>query len=140
MDNENMSTQTQNEDNTKNTEPKTFTQEEVNKMMADRVARVKADKEQEYTAKLAELEKKEFKMQAAEVLRSKGMPDTLLEAVNCSDMDTFKKSVDIIDKYVNEVRNKPVKLKGTVPGYTPKQGIGYDDTDIEIRRKMGLFH
>lgn len=135
MENNNsMSTQTQNG----GSEPtaKTFTQEEVNKMMSERVARVKAEKEQEYSSKLAELEERELKLQAKEILRDKKLPDSLLDAVNCSDIETFNKSIKIIEEYINEVRNEPVKFHGAfVPGYSNTDTIQTGDS---IAKAMGL--
>lgn len=137
MENNNsMSTKTQNS----GTEPqaRTFTQEEVNKMMAERVGRVKAEKEQEYNSKLAELKERELKLQAKEILRDKKMPDSLLEAVNCSDIETFNNSIKIIEDYINGVRNEPVKIHGAfVPGYSG----GMEDPERAgdaIAKAMGL--
>lgn len=138
MNNENMSTQTQNEDN--NTEQtRTFTQEEVNRMISERLSRVKTDEKQEYSAKLAELNQKEFRLQAKELLMAKNMPESLLEAINCSDIKEFNKSINIIEEYVKEA-SRPVFRGATIgrSNYDPVSGSVNPSTELKIRKAMGL--
>lgn len=120
--------------NSDTNEVKTFTQEEVNKLISERVARVKSDKEQEYNTKLAELTQKELNLKAREILSNKGLPDSLLNVVNCPDIDTFSNNIDTLMDYINTI--EPVR--GYVPGNGVPPEIAAGASEDSLRGAFGL--
>lgn len=131
---------------------KTFTQDDVNRIVGERLAKERAKttadraggiKEEINDVKLREkereLEQRELRLSAREMLIDKGLPEQLLDALNCSDKETMEKSILIIKEVFNGYENKlqkPIKIIGAVPGC----GLRNDDIgeDYEIRKAMGL--
>lgn len=120
--------------NSDNNEVKTFTQEEVNKLVSERVARVKSDKEQEYNAKLAELTQKELHLKAREVLSNKGLPDGLLDIVSCPDIETFTNNINTLMSYIRAF--KPVE--SFIPGNGMPPEYPNSASDNSMREAFGL--
>lgn len=123
---------------------RTFTQEDVNRIVQERLNKernkIDADKEKEFADREAELARKEFRLEARQELSDRGLPEELLDALNMSDKDTFKKSLEIIDKFVkahsqdtekrNELEQK--KARFTMPTFKK-------DGDVDaVRAAMGL--
>lgn len=73
---------------------RTFTQDEVNKIIADRLAREKEKSSvaaaEQYTAKLNELETMKSKLECKEFLMDNDYPMEMLEVMNTSDVEQFK--------------------------------------------------
>lgn len=131
---------------------KTFTQDDVNRIVGERLAKERAKttadragdtKEEINDVKLREkereLEQRELRLSAREMLIDKGLPEQLLDALNCSDKETMEKSILIIKEVFNGYESKlqkPIKIIGAVPG----SGLRNDDIggDYEIRKAMGL--
>ena len=137
MDNQN------NTPNTPNTEGKTFTQDDVNRIVQERLS-----KERERgTAELAQREKdlaaREMALTAREKLTENGLPVELLEALNCSSVEALDKSIALLKEHA--LKKQPAeKLMGFVPGdshvdtgYTHRGEAGWGD-DYSIRKAMGL--
>ncbi len=122
---------------------KTFTQEDVNRIVGERLAKEKAKSsgEQELAKREQELAKRELHMTAKELLSEKGLPVQLFEALNCTDEETMKKSVATIEKIFNDYKANAasnIKFTGFQPGASsvmPKAGAA---GDLEIRKAMGL--
>lgn len=145
-----------NVDKNKQHDEKTFTQEEVNKIIADRLAREKekAEKKQEEAKKLAkmnaeekakyELEKRESEIakreaelnvreltaEAKDILVDKGLPTDLHTLINYENADTVKESIDVIEKSIQKAVELAVseRLKGNAPkkATPPVEHSGWD--------------
>ena len=87
---------------------KTFTQEDVNRIVGERLAKEKAKNtnETDLAKREQELAQRELKLLARETLSSKGLPAELLDALNCSDKETMEKSIATIEKVFNDVAKK----------------------------------
>lgn len=92
-------------------EGKTFTQDDVNRIVQERLAKEKgrASSNEDFEKKAAELEKKsteldarEHRLNAVTALRNAGYPDELADVMRCSNEDELKKSMEIIDKIIKE--------------------------------------
>ena len=123
-------------------EGRTFTQDDVNRIVGERLAKEKAKTEQELSQREAELSKRELALKAREIMISRNMPVELLEAVNYTDEKTLNKSLDIIDNYIRDKKSAP-KLTGIKPEegrviYKPARGDGFTDSSEGIRKAMGL--
>ena len=78
---------------------KTFTQEEVNQIIGNRLKEEREKMKKEQDATFAEREQKiaarEMRLNAIDKLREKGLPSSLVDAINCSSDETMNKSIDI---------------------------------------------
>ena len=107
---------------------KTFTQEEVNQIVSNRLKEEREKMKKEQDASFAEREQKitarEMRMNALEKLQEKGLPSSLVD-------ETMTKSIDIL---MQTYKTEPQGHRE--PSYTPKDGSGVPhDT---VREAMGL--
>lgn len=121
---------------------KTFSQEDVNRIVGERLAKEKAKGEAEFSKREQELVKRELRMAAKESLSSKGLPAELLDALNCSDQETMEKSIATIEKVFSDYKanaGKNITFKGFQPGASCDLRTAIDRTeDAGLRRAMGL--
>lgn len=133
------------EDNTNKTNnpdagEKTFTQDDVNRIIGERLAKEKSKGEQDFSKREKELEMRELRMTAKEMLNERNLSDKLLDALNYSDKETLEKSITTIEEIFKEkTKNTTVKIKGAVPGETGKEP-GDEPVDIALRKAMGFSH
>ncbi|MDL2294075.1 hypothetical protein LJC60_05525 [Ruminococcaceae bacterium OttesenSCG-928-D13] len=80
---------------------KLFTQDEVNKIVQERLAKEKAKYDTSLAEKETELKQREFQLTARETLAQKGLPLDLLDAMNTSSPDAFAKSLEIFESKMN---------------------------------------
>lgn len=99
------------------TEGKTFSQEDVNRIVGERLAKEKAKNESDWQQREQDLQKRELRMTAKEYLNEKNIPVELLNALNYTDEETLQKSVEIIEKFVEEKKKEvpPIKFVGVEP-------------------------
>ncbi|KAJ49098.1 LPS O-antigen subunit length determinant protein (WzzB/FepE family) [Clostridium tetanomorphum] len=131
-------------DNKEDTQ-KSFTQEDVNKIISKRLDRERSKWEKEFEDKLEEAQKvakmsteekyqhelnkkekelsikekeineKELKITAYEILKERELPSELMGLLNYSNIDELKKSVDIAEKALKSAMGKPIKFSGIKP-------------------------
>ncbi len=75
---------------------KTFTQEQLNAIVGERLAKEKTKSDAALAAREKELADKEFRFEAKEMLIGRGLPADLLDALNTSSREAFEKSLSII--------------------------------------------
>lgn len=122
---------------------KTFTQEDVNHIVQERLAKEKAKNsgDADFARREQELAQRELHMTAKEMLSEKGLPVQLFNALNCKDEETMKKSIATIETVFNDYKansTKQIQLKGFQPGVSGKMTDAGDVGDLEIRKAMGL--
>lgn len=133
-DNKNTST----EGTQTSTEGKTFTQEDVNRIVQERLAKEKSkgtgNGDDELNKRAAELDLRERKLTAREKLRENGLPDYLVDALNMNTDEDFQKSMEAI-----------LKMKGETNGYDKPVGkcnaigkLGRGNSDDSTRKAFGL--
>lgn len=88
-------------------EQKTFTQEQVNAIISDRLARDRQKQSEEMSKKEQELAQREFRLNSRQKLIDRGYSESLMDALNCSSEEAFNKALDIIDSLIKE--RTPVK-------------------------------
>lgn len=90
---------------------KTFTQDDVNRIVQERLAkeRSKTSSNEDFEKKTAELEKRtadlearENRLNAVSALRDAGYPDELADVIRCGNADELKQSMELIDKIIKE--------------------------------------
>ncbi len=124
---------------------KTFTQEDVNRIVQERLAKekVKNSGEADFVKREQELAQRELHMTAKELLSEKGLPVQLFDALNCTDKESMEKSIATIETIFNQYRanaTSNIQFKGFQPGGTgmiPNAKEIADD-DSKIRKAMGL--
>lgn len=121
---------------------KTFTQEDVNRIVQERLAKEKARNsgDTDLARREQELAQRELHMTAKELLSEKGLPVQLFDALNCTDKESLEKSIATIETVFKEYKaNATGNIKFT--GFQPGAGIkpnAEQAGDLEIRKAMGL--
>ena len=107
---------------------KAFTQEEVNTIIQDRLAKEKAKFDKQISDMQEDIKRREK-------LQEKGLPAELIDLVKLDSDETFKSSLDILE---NAYKTKVPESKPTSGGgYSPAAGAT-PDPDANIRKAMGL--
>jgi len=81
---------------------KTFTQDDVNRIVQERLAKDREKASKELGEREQELAQREFRLNSRQKLIEKGYPETLLDALNCSSEEAFNKALGIIDGLMEE--------------------------------------
>lgn len=108
---------------------KTFTQEEVNKIVQQRLERAKSKEPDELAKREAELNKREMNLTIREQLSSAGLPNELAGVISAQDEDEAREKIEILKKYIE---SQPAHSKAE---YNPVKGEVKTDP---IREVMGL--
>lgn len=99
--------------NTMNNNPeageRTFTQEEVNRIVSERLAKEKnrgeasfAEREQHFAEREKELANREALIELKEELKDKGLPAELLPVLNVQDKKALETALNALEEYVEE--------------------------------------
>lgn len=137
MENNNTDIQTGTQTGAEGAQEKTFTQDEVNRIVQDRLAREKGKGSEELDKREAALNYRERKMNAVDELRKNGLPDYLAETLNLNTDEDFQKSMEAIKRMKGE-------SAGVQPGVIGKGspigdvGRGYHDDSDQLRGAFGL--
>lgn len=83
-------------------EQRTFTQDDVNRIVQDRLAKDRAKASEEMSKKEQELAQREFRLNSRQKVLDKGYPESLIDALNCSSEEAFDKALTIIDGLIAE--------------------------------------
>lgn len=115
---------------------RTFTQDDVNRIVQERLAKEKGKGSEDLERRAAELDKRERRMNAIDELRKNDLPDYLVDALNMETDEAFKKSLEAIKKMKGESAGSApdVVRVGSIIGAVPSGG-GYGD---ELRNAFGL--
>lgn len=120
---------------------RTFTQDDVNRIVQERLAKEKSKGTEELDKRSAELDKREFQIKARETLASKGLSVDLLDALNCESEETFNKSLETIERLFGGTsqRDKDAEAKRSrIVGRSLSGSGGSVSDDAAIRARMGL--
>ena len=120
---------------------KTFTQDEVNRIIGERLAKEKAKSEADLAKREQELAQKELELSAKAKMAEMGLPAELIGALNISTPEAMANSMDIAHKVIDSVRQEQSKLDqprlhGPKPGQPTPWGVGAPDNSV--RKAMGL--
>lgn len=108
---------------------KTFTQDDVNRIVQERLAKEKSKGNEELDKRAAELDKRERRMNAVDELRKNGLPDYLVDALNMETNETFQQSMEAIKKMKGETAVAQEIKIGSIPGIVKKGGSSDDLRD-----------
>ena len=122
---------------------RTFTQDEVNRIVQERLARAKnAPDNSGYTEREQALDQRERRLEAREKLADAGLPKELLPLVNCSGKKEMEDSIKLIGTYFRSGKGMGntyrVSAGVTSGGASAGSGEVAEATDGDIRAAMGL--
>lgn len=119
-------------------EDKTFTQEEVNAIIQDRLGKEKAKHEKQMLDLQKDVSRREKRLQALETLNEKGLPNELVDLVRLDDDEAFNTSIELLEKTYknNNIAGEQNNVRGLYSSYTPTGG-GAPNID-PVRAAMGL--
>ena len=117
---------------------KTFSQEDVNRIVGERLAKEKAKGEAALAEREQQLAQRELLLTAKEKLTENGLPVELVDALNVSSPEALEKALStvktVLDKYKSEARS--MKFSGAKPAESLS---GVRNTgDDSLRKAMGL--
>lgn len=132
----------QNTNQNPNAGEKTFTQEQVNAIVSERLAKERtkgetafAEREQQFAERERQLANREALLDLKEQLKDMGLPAELLPVLNVQDKDALKAALDAL----KDIKNKSPReiVQNTLPTGNPN---GYDDSDADaqLRKAMRL--
>lgn len=118
---------------------KTFTQDDVNRIVQERLAKEK-DKGNDLDKRAAELDKRERRMNAVDELRKNGLPDYLVDALNMETDEDFQKSMEAIKKMKGETTGSAGTDAGNVViGYgSPIGSVTKSNHSEDLKVAFGL--
>ena len=92
--------------NTTPQEERTFTQEQLNAIVGERLQKERQKSEADIVQREQELAKREFMLSAKSTLTEKGYPVELLDNLNCADSESLEKILDTIDSSIESIYRK----------------------------------
>ena len=95
---------------------KTFTQEQVNAIIGERLAKEKSKADTALAEKEQQLIQRELTLTAKERLNQMDLPIELLDALNISSQEALEKSLTTIKNVFEKHKAKPPVFRGFVPG------------------------
>lgn len=102
---------------------KTFTQEDVNRIVSERLARDRADRAAAPSPadeREAALKARETRLDCRDYLDGKNLPAVLLEVLDCSDLEKFKAATDtLVNRFPSIARANEIP-----PPYSATTGTG----------------
>ena len=124
---------------------KTFTQDDVNRIVQDRLAKDREKASKELGEREQELAQREFRLNSRQKLIDKGYPESLLDALNCSSEEAFGKALGIIDGLMEErlaakkggERQAQLEAQSAKPFTEPLKPFRAESMD-PIRKAMNL--
>lgn len=112
---------------------RTFTQEEVDRIIRDRLAKDRAKRTApaeptEAEKKEAALTARENRLSCREHLLDSGLPSSLLDAFDTSNIDKFKKAVDVVSGLIAEKAKgmEPAPLYSNLPPVIDAPTTGFE--------------
>ena len=133
-------------ENTMNNNPangeRTFTQEEVNRIVSERLNKEKnkgdaalAEREQQFAEREKALANREALFDLKDQLKEMGLPKELLPVLNVQDKEALKTALEALKEYINEKKPSRHIIENKLP-----EGVSHDtkNPEREIRKAMGL--
>ncbi len=90
---------------------RTFTQDDVNRIVQDRLAKDREKAAKELSEREQELTQREFRLNSRQKLIDRGYPESIMDALNCSSEEAFNKALDVIDGLIKERTPDPKQVE-----------------------------
>lgn len=141
MSNENMNEEQNTQQNNGGT--KTFTQDDVNRIVQDRLAKDRVKASEELDKREQELKDREFRLNSRQKLIERGLPEDFIDVLNCSSEGAFDKALDRIEALIKErtpdeatAEHRANKAVFTMPPFATTRKESSDDSLIRQAMKM----
>ncbi len=139
MEGQNMTNQNQQDDQQtqqqdQNQQGKTFTQEDVNRIVSERLARAKNAANGSGSDREQELDRRERQLDARERLADAGIPKDLLPLVDLSSKENMENSIKLISSHMG----RTYRISTSVSSSKNGSGNSRRETPDDIRAAMGL--
>lgn len=127
---------------------RTFTQEEVNRIVGERLAKEKskgeasfAEREQQFAERERELARREALADMKDQLKEMGLPQELLPVLNVQDKEALNTALEALKAHIEKEKNDNSQYKVYEPLKLPTGDLGHygESTDYQIRKAM-LHH
>lgn len=118
---------------------RTFSQDDVNRIVGERLAAEKRKGEAALAEKEQQLAQREMMLSAKEKLTENGLPVELLDALNVSSSEALDKAITTVKAVIDKIKAeapKPFTIHGATPassGRRPELG-----GNSSLRKAMGL--
>lgn len=126
-------------DQTMNNNPengaKTFTQEQLNAIIGERLAKEKAKSDAALVEREQQLAIRELRMTAKEKLAELGLPVSLMDALNVSSQEALDKSLEIVSRAFQNHKEPQKVIERRLPTGDPTPP---DTTEKDLRKAMRL--
>ena len=124
------------EDNTLSKE-RVFTQDDVNRIVSERLSKERDKLNKEYAFKNAELEQYKLELEIEQILKANNIPLELKEILKGDDIDTVNKKIAIFKNEVGRLAEIEVlnRLKPTIPKRATTDDV---IIDYNMRQAFGL--
>ena len=119
---------------------RTFTQDDVNRIVQDRLAKDRTKTSEEISKREQELAAREFRLNSRQKLIDRGYPESIMEALNCSSEEAFDKALDAIDSLLKERGATPehMEARRKAATFTAPMGRNSQSGSDRIREAMKL--
>ena len=119
---------------------KTFTQDEVNRSVSERLTKERTKFDGQFAERERELDKREFRLYALETLRQNGLPDELFGLISSDDRETFEQSALILREIIGGGLDKNASSDSgnAVGGMSFSSTRPVNSGGDDIRRAMGI--
>lgn len=117
------------------TDQRTFTQEDVNRIVQERLAKEKSKGNEDLERRTKELDARERRMNAIDELRKNELPDYLVDALNMNTDEDFQKSMEAIKRLKGQTSNADAQV---VIGYGDPIGSFNKGGGDSLRDAFGL--
>ena len=118
---------------------KTFTQEQVNAIIGERLAKEKTRADTALAEREQQIAQRELLLEAKEKMNEMGLPVELLDALNVSSKEAMEKSLTTVKAVLDKRKAAPPKFVGLQPGVAtamPRKVMAAGN--LEIRQAMRL--
>jgi len=119
-------------------EGKTFTQDDVNRIVGERLGKEKAKADADLAKREQEIAQRELMLSAKEKITATGLPVDFVDALNISSPEALDKSLSILDKFIKNLKPETPALPVGVSFFKPDGSTGGDGKGDAIRKAMGL--
>lgn len=133
---ENQTTEQVAQDDNTLSKERVFTQDDVNRIVSERLTKERNKLNQEYALKNAELERRKLDIEIEKELKDNNIPLELMEILKDDDIDTAKKKISIFKDELNRLVD--IEIAKRLKGSTPKQSNNISSGDYDIRQAFGL--
>ena len=110
---------------------RTFTQDEVNHIIGERLAKEKAKQDASFAEREQELARREALFEMKDQLKEMGLPQELLPVLNVQDKEALDKALQALKDYIDEQKSE--KGFEVVPHRLP---TGLDYSSVNSKAKL----